>query len=91
MYKRQSLDIVEIWVEKKGKHEKTCIKGWNLDDDSLKAHLNVIKKKRGCNGSIKKENSINIIKLHGNVSIRDFIILYLKENGVNEENIKVKI
>jgi translation initiation factor 1 (eIF-1/SUI1) len=87
------LDIVEIWIKERGKKADTFIYGWNIDNDALKTHLKTIKKKRGCNGSIKEivaENGlIKVIQLQGNV--KDFIINYLKENGINEDNIKVKI
>jgi translation initiation factor 1 (eIF-1/SUI1) len=34
-------------------------------------------------------NSDNIMQLQGNV--KDFIMSYLKEIGINEDNIKIKI
>ena len=87
------LDSIEIWVKERGKKADTFIYGWNIDDNTLKTHLKTIKKKRGCNGSIKDIESetglIKVIQLQGN--IKDFIIKYLIENGINEDNIKVKI
>jgi translation initiation factor 1 (eIF-1/SUI1) len=88
-----SSNIIEIMIEERGKKADTYVYGWNIDDDTLKIHLKTIKKKRGCNGSIKeivKENGpIKVMQLQGNV--KDFVISYLKENGISEDNIKIKI
>lgn len=88
-----NLNIIEIWVEERGKKADTYIYGWDIDDDTLKYHLKIIKKKKGCNGSIKeilKDNiSIKVMQLQGN--IKDYIISYLKEIGINDDNIKIKI
>jgi len=55
--------------------------------------LQTIKRKRGCNGSIKmltKETGpIKVMQLQGNN--KDFVINYLKTIGIDEENIKIKI
>ena len=84
---------IEIWVEGRGKKSDTYIHGWNIDDDTLKNHLKIIKKKRGCNGSIKeivKETGpIKVMQLQGNV--KDFVMSYLIENGIDEDDITVKI
>jgi len=84
---------IEIWVEERGRKSDTYVNGWNLDEETLKNHLKTIKKKRGCNGSIKeivKETGpIKVMQLQGNV--KEFVINYLKENGISEDDIKVKI
>lgn len=84
---------IEIWVEERGRKSDTYVHGWNLDEETLKNHLKNIKKKRGCNGSIKqiiKETGpIKVMQLQGNV--KEFVINYLKENGISEDDIKVKI
>ena len=84
---------IEIWVEDRGRKSDTYVYGWNLDEETLKNHLKIIKKRKGCNGSIKeiiKENgAIKVMQLQGN--IKDYIVSYLKENGVDEDNIKIKI
>jgi translation initiation factor 1 (eIF-1/SUI1) len=86
-------DNIEIWVEERGKKADTYIYGWDVDDDTLKLHLKNIKKKKGCNGSIKEINRdtgpIKVMQLQGNV--KEFIIRYLIENNINEDYIKVKI
>lgn len=84
---------IEIWVEERGRKSNTYIYGWNIDEDMLKNHLKIIKKKKGCNGSFKEMSKemglIKVIQLQGNV--KDYVISYLKENGVNEDEIKIKI
>jgi translation initiation factor 1 (eIF-1/SUI1) len=88
-----SSNIIEIWVEERGRKADTYIHGWDIDNESLKNHLKIIKKKKGCNGSIKnivkETGSITVMQLQGN--IKDFVIAYLKDNGINEDNIKNKI
>ena len=88
-----SSNIIEIWIEERGKKSDTYVHGWNIDDATLKSHLKTIKKKNGCNGSIKEivkeTGSIKVMQFQGN--IKDYIIHYLKENGISEDNIKIKI
>lgn len=47
------LNNVEIWLEIKGRHKNTFITGLNFETDILKEHLTNLKKKHGCNGSLK--------------------------------------
>ena len=86
-------NMIEIWVEERGRKSDTYIVGWDVDDETLKLHLKTIKKKRGCNGSIKQilkdNNSVKVMQLQGNV--KDFVIAYLKENGINDDNIIIRI
>ena len=88
-----NLNIIEIWIEQRGRKADTYIYGWNINDDELKNHLKIIKKKKGCNGSIKeitRESSpIKVMQLQGNV--KDFVVSYLKDNGIDEDDINVKI
>ena len=88
-----SSNIIHIWIEERGRKADTYIHGWDIDEDALKSHLKTIKKKKGCNGSIKdiikETGSIKVMQLQGNV--KDFVISYLKENGVSEDDIKIKI
>lgn len=88
-----NLSNIEIWVEERGRKSDTYIHGWDIDDDTLKFHLKAIKKKRGCNGSIKEivkdTGAIKVMQLQGN--IKEFLISYLKDQGINEDNITIKI
>ena len=93
MFDDLDINIIEVWTESRGKKSNTFIHGWNIDDNELKNHLKIIKKKKGCNGSLKELvkdiGKIKVIQLQGN--IKDFVVTYLKENGINEENIKIKL
>jgi translation initiation factor 1 (eIF-1/SUI1) len=85
---------ITIWVETIGNKKNTYVSGWNISDLQLKDHLKVIKKKNGCNGTIKSlpnetnNGFINIIQLQGDHV--DFIKDYLIKNDVLAENIKIK-
>jgi translation initiation factor 1 (eIF-1/SUI1) len=46
-------NIIYIWVQKLGSKSNTYVSGWTISDDDIKTHLKTIKKKNGCNGSIK--------------------------------------
>jgi len=37
---------IEIWIEERGRKSDTYISGWNIDEDTLKYHLKIIKKKK---------------------------------------------
>ena len=39
-------NIIEVWVEERGRKADTYINGWNIDDDTLKNHLKIIKKRK---------------------------------------------
>jgi len=90
---KESKDIT-IWVETNGCKKNTYISGWNISDSQIKEHLKTIKKKNGCNGSIKslpnKTNTgfVNTIQLQGDhVSyMKDFLI----KNDINEDSIIIK-
>lgn len=85
---------VTIWVEANGSKKNTYVSGWNISETQLKNHLKVIKKKNGCNGSIKSlpnesnNGFVTIIQLQGDHV--DFVKEYLIKNDVYEDNIKVK-
>lgn len=86
-------DKIEIWTEDRGSKCDTYIYGWNISVDTLKAHLKNIKKKNGCNGSIKDidkdTGKHKILHLQGNH--KDYIVSYLKEQGIDPDNIKIKL
>ena len=49
-------EIIEIWVENRGRKSDTYLQGWNISLDELKEHLKNIKRNKGCNGSIKTQD-----------------------------------
>lgn len=87
-------DLIEIWVEVNGKKKNTYVYGWKLDLSLLKEHLRTIKKKKGCNGTIKKMERhesgglVQVLQFQGDHS--DYVNEYLQANGVNESIIKIK-
>ena len=86
-------EIIELWVEINGKKKNTYILGWNLEKTELKEHLRTIKKKKGCNGTIKKITTedygeVSVLQLQGNHMeyVKDYII----NTGISSENIRLK-
>ncbi len=84
---------IEIWTEDRGNKCDTYIYGWNLSLDTLKEHHKNIKKKLGCNGSIKDidkdDSKIKVLHLQGNH--KDYVVTYLKNNGIDPDYIKIKL
>ena len=83
---------IEIWIESTGRKKNTFISGWNINNNELKNHLKYIKKKNGCNGTIK-DISIDSIKkivilLQGDHV--DYIYNYLIQNGITNTDIYIK-
>jgi translation initiation factor 1 (eIF-1/SUI1) len=85
--KENDVSYPELWIESQ-KRINTYLSGWNLTETQLKEHLRIIKKKLGCNGSIKKnENDDFIFHLQGDQ--KNYLISYLKLQGV--DNIRLRI
>jgi len=86
------LSLIEIWVETNGRKKNTFISGWELTDLELKEHIKTIKKKNGCNGSLKEynnnDNIIKVIQLQGDHT--DYMHEYLLNNDIDESSIKIK-
>ena len=87
--------LIEIWVETNGRKKNTYLAGWNLPDSELKEHIKIIKKKIGCNGTLKELNSngdnsiiIKAIQLQGDHV--DYMKDYLKEQMIDINLIRVK-
>ena len=85
--------IIEIWVEVNGKKKNTYILGWELEKNELKEHLRNIKKRKGCNGTIKNINSeehgeVSVLQLQGNHM--EYVKEYIINTGVDSENIRIK-
>jgi len=84
---------IDIWIEVNGRKKNTYVKGWNSSLELLKTHLKNIKKKNGCNGSIKEvmddsKKSDIILQFQGDHI--DFIVNYLDEQGIDKEFINIK-
>jgi translation initiation factor 1 (eIF-1/SUI1) len=85
---------IEIWVETKGRKKNTYVSEWNLSLEQLKDHLKIIKKKNGCNGTIKEDpDDVSgqiryILQLQGDHI--DFIHNYLKEQHIDPASIIIK-
>jgi translation initiation factor 1 (eIF-1/SUI1) len=85
---------IDIWVETNGRKKNTYVSGWSLSDDKLKEHLSIIKKKNGCNGTIKfietidNTTPIKVLHLQGNHT--EYLIKYLIDIGCNKELIHVR-
>jgi len=83
--------IIEVWTEDRGRKFDTFISGLPLKEDELLDHLKIIKKKKGCNGTVKEligEDGTTslIIQVQGNQKE------YLKDyfNNIGFTNIKLK-
>ncbi len=59
---------IEIWVENMGKKKNTYITGLTFPMEEMKTHLRNLKKKHGCNGSIKlkEDTKQQMLHLQGN-------------------------
>lgn len=85
---------IEIWVEVNGRKKNTYVSGWNITEDQLKDHLKTIKKKNGCNGTIKQipsENGselITVMQMQGDHS--DYMNDYLISQQIDSTSIRIK-
>jgi translation initiation factor 1 (eIF-1/SUI1) len=81
---------IEIWVDQNGRKKNTYISGWDIPNDQLKEHLKIIKKKNGCNGTIKtltnNVETITVMQFQGDQV--EFIKEYLVSQNIS--NIRVK-
>lgn len=84
---------IDIWIETRGRKCDTYIHKWSIDDNALKEHLKNIKRKKGCNGSIKEmtkeTGKIKVFHLQGNH--KEFLIEYLIKNGIASDMINDKL
>ena len=87
--------LIEIWVETNGRKKNTYLAGWNLPDTELKEHIKIIKKKNGCNGTLKELSSndpnlesIKAIQLQGDHI--EYLKSYLKEHDIDTSLIRVR-
>ncbi len=86
-------NLIELWVEVNGRKKNTYILGWKLPTSELKEHLRTIKKKRGCNGTIKdmtteEYGNVSVLQLQGNHT--DYVKEYIINTGIDGDNIRIK-
>ena len=83
---------IKLWKEKKGKRTDTYLIGWLDNKNDLLIHHKKLKKSLGCNGTVKYKKKSDegkklIFHLQGD---RIFEVTnYLKEQGINEDNIEI--
>jgi translation initiation factor 1 (eIF-1/SUI1) len=90
-YIPQIEDDIVIWIEQRGRKSDTFISGLPLTKDQLLDHLKNIKKKKGCNGSVKEiidDNGITKLVIHTQGNLKAFINEYF--NTLGYTNIKLK-
>jgi translation initiation factor 1 (eIF-1/SUI1) len=85
--------IIDIWVEVNGRKKNTYIHGWELELSELKDHLRTIKKKKGCNGTIKnitneEYGTVSVLQLQGNHA--EYVKTYIVNTGIDNDNIRIK-
>ena len=82
-----------LFSERRGRKTNTYIIDWNITKDDMKNHLKNLKRKHGCNGSIKKKlfqgEEKDVLHLQGEWKLE--IKEYLISIDVNENNIEVKV
>jgi translation initiation factor 1 (eIF-1/SUI1) len=82
-----------IFSEQNGRKKNTYVIGWNISKENMKEHLKILKRKHGCNGSIKVKNfqGEEYIAMHLQGEWKDEVKLYLENLGINEDEIDVKV
>lgn len=85
--------VIDIWVEVNGRKKNTYIHGWELELSELKDHLRTIKKKKGCNGTIKnitneEYGTVSVLQLQGNHA--EYVKTYIVNTGIESDNIRIK-
>lgn len=82
-----------IFSERNGRKTNTYIVDWDIEKEEIKQHLKNLKKKHGCNGSIKTKmfhgENKDVLHLQGEwrYKVKD----YLMSLDINENNIEVKV
>ena len=79
-------DKIEIWVAIDHGRKNTYISGLVYDEANMKEYIKNLKKKHGCNGTLKKVEDKFIIQLQGDHI--DNICDYFEELGIKDIIIK---
>ena len=76
-------DII-IWVEVYGKKRNTYLVGWNIPESEMKEHIKILKKKHGCNGTVKQIDNEGkmMLGLHLQGDHVDKFETYLNDLGI---------
>ena len=83
---------IEIWTENRGRKTDTYIYGLLYNNNELKQHLKIVKKKFGCNGSIKTimKDSDNIQVFHIQGNHKHNMINYLIDLDFSKDQLIIK-
>ena len=75
---------ITLWMEVNGKKRNTYLVGWNIAESELKEHIKILKKKHGCNGTVKMidNEGKNMIGLHLQGDHIDNVETYLTNMGI---------
>lgn len=84
---------ITIFSEQNGRKKNTYVIGWNIGKESMKEHLKTLKRKHGCNGSIKMKNyqGEEYEAMHLQGEWKDEVKSYLESLGIHEDDIDVKV
>ncbi len=85
--------VIYVWVEQYGRKHNTYVSGWNISEVDIKEHMRTIKKKNGCNGSVKDmevDGNIvkNVMQLQGDHA--EYVKKFIIATGVPESSIYIK-
>ena len=82
-----------IYSERNGRKSNTYIIDWDISKESMKSHLKNLKKKYGCNGTIKTKmfQGENKEVLHLQGELKSEVKEYLISKEIEEDNIEVKV
>lgn len=86
-------DDIIIFSEKNGRKTNSYLIKWDIDKNEKKEHLKNLKRKHGCNGSIKIKNfqGTDYESIHLQGDFKEEIKEYLLSKNINEETIEIKI
>lgn len=84
---------ISIWVENYGRKHNTFISGWEITPEEMKEHLKTIKKKNGCNGTIKDmevdgTTVESVMQLQGDHA--EYVKTFIIGTGVPESSVYIK-
>lgn len=89
----EDLSNITLFSERNGRKTNTYILDWNIDKEDMKTHLRNLKRKYGCNGSIKikkyQGEEKEAIHLQGELKME--VKEYLISNGIEESKIEIKV